>query len=241
MTMRFALALPLLALSSLAPAMPAGAAEIQIQSQGPVVEITAAQTVQSSPDLATVSGGVTSRATTAVEAMRLNAAAMDKVIASLKKQGIDGKDIQTQGINLNAQWRYNNDQTPPTFLGYDASNRVTVTIRRVDRTGTVLDAMVAAGANDISGPAFSIDDDTPQRAEARKRAFAKATAQANDYARMAGYGSVRLLEINEAVMGGSPMPFMRDAIMVQAAAKTPVEPGQVGTVVQVTVKYEMVK
>jgi uncharacterized protein YggE len=241
MTKHFGFALPLLALPLFA-ASPASAAEIQIQSQGPVVEITAAQTVQSAPDMATVSGGVTTRAATAVEAMRLNAAAMDKVIASLKKQGIDGKDIQTQGINLNAQWRYNNDQTPPTFLGYDASNRVTVVVRKVERTGMVLDAMVASGANDVSGPAFSIDDDTRQRAEARKLAFAKATAQASDYAKMAGYSSVRLLEINEAVMGGAPMPYMRDAIMVQGtSAKTPVEPGQVGTAVQVTVKYEMVK
>lgn len=237
MTRYLAFALPLLAMTA-----PAVAAEIQIQSQGPVVEITTAQTVQSSPDIATISGGVTTRAATAVEAMRLNAAAMDMVIARLKAQGIDAKDIQTQGINLNAQWRYNNDQTPPTFLGYDASNRVNVILRKVDKTGGVLDAMVAAGANDVSGPAFSIDDDTPQRAQARKLAFEKAMKQATDYARMAGYTTVRLLEINESVTGGAPMPYARDVAMaVSSQAKTPVEPGQVGTVVQVTVKYEMVK
>jgi len=167
---------------------------------------------------------------------------MDRVIARIKAQGTDAKDIQTTGINLNAQWRYNNDQTPPTFLGYDASNRVMVTVRRVDKTGPLLDAMVAAGANDISGPTFSIDDDTSQRRQARKLAFEKARAQATDYAQMAGYSSVRLLEVNETVMGGAPMPFARDmAVAVSAQAKTPVEPGQVGTAVQVTVKYEMVK
>lgn len=231
-------ALPLLALS-----LPAAAAEIQIQSQGPVVEISAAQTVQSAPDVATISGGVTTRAATAVEAMRLNAAAMDKVIAALKKQGIAAKDIQTTGINLNPQWRYNNDNTPPTFLGYDAGNRVTVVLRKVDKTGDVLDAMVAAGANDISGPAFTIEDDSAQRADARKRAFAKAQAQATDYAKMAGYSSVRLLEVNESMFGGGPVPYLRDVapMPVSAVAKTPIEPGQVGTMVQITVKYEMVK
>jgi uncharacterized protein YggE len=231
-------ALPLMALS-----LPAAAAEIQIQSQGPVVEISAAQTVQSAPDVATISGGVTTRASTAAEAMRLNAAAMDKVIAALKKQGIAAKDIQTNGINLNPQWRYNNDNTPPTFLGYDASNRVTVMLRNVERTGPVLDAMVAVGANDISGPSFSIEDDTAQRADARKRAFAKAQAQATDYAKMAGYSSVRLLEVNESMTGGGPVPYLRDAapVPVSMVQKTPVEPGQVGTMVQITVKYEMVK
>ena len=232
-----ALSLPLLAL-----AMPAAAAEIQIQAQGPVVEISAAQAVQSAPDIATISGGVTSRAATAVEAMRLNAAAMDKVIAALKKQGIEARDIQTSGISLNPQWRWNNDQSPPTFIGYDAGNRVSVILRDVARTGPVLDAMVAAGANEISGPQFSLDDDSAARGVARKAAFEKAGKQAADYARMAGYSSVRLLEVSEMLTGGGPIPYGRDAVMVQsAAAKTPVEPGQVGTVVQVTVKYEMVK
>lgn len=237
MLRKIALSLPLLALS-----VPSAAAEIQIQAQGPVVEITAAQTVQSAPDIATISGGVTSRAATAVEAMRLNAAAMDKVISALKKQGIDARDIQTSGINLNPQWRWNNDQSPPTFLGYDAGNRVSVVLRDVAKTGPVLDAMVAAGANEISGPQFSLDDDSDARGVARKAAFEKAGKQAGDYARMAGYSSVRLLEVSETLTGGGPIPFARDAVMVQAAAaKTPVEPGRVGTVVQVTVKYEMVK
>lgn len=235
MTAKFAIALPLLALAA-----PAAAADVQIDSKGPVVEITASQVVQSTPDLATVSGGVTTRAATAVEAMRLNAAAMDKVIARIKAAGIDAKDIQTQGINLNPQWRYNNDQTPPTFLGYDASNRVTVIVRKVDRTGPLLDALVAAGATDISGPSFSIDDDTAQRAQARKIAFDKAREQATDYAKMAGYNGVRLLQVSEGLGGGGPVPYFRgDAVMVSAAAKTPVEPGQVGTVVSVTVTYEM--
>jgi len=237
MIRNIAFSLPLLAL-----AMPAAAAEIQIQAQGPVVEVTAAQTVQSAPDIATISGGVTSRATTAVEAMRLNAAAMDKVIAALNKHGIDAKDIQTSGISLNPQWRWNNDQSPPTFLGYDAANRVSVTLRNVASTGPVLDAMIVAGANEVSGPQFSLSDDTGARDVARKAAFDKAGKQAAGYARMAGYSSVRLLEVNETLTGGGPIPFARDAVMVQAAAaKTPVEPGQVGTVVQVTVKYEMVK
>jgi uncharacterized protein YggE len=119
-----------------------------------------------------------------------------------------------------------------------------VVLRSVARTGPVLDAMVAAGANEVNGPQFSLDDDTGARDVARKAAFEKAGKQAASYAQMAGYSSVRLLEINESLTGGGPIPFAaRDAVMaVQAVApKTPVEPGQIGTVVQVTVKYEMVK
>ena len=46
----------------------------------------------------------------------------------------------------------------PRFIGYEASNQLTVKLRDIKRVGTSLDAMVAAGATNISGPTFSIDD-----------------------------------------------------------------------------------
>ena len=63
----------------------------------------------------------------------------------------------------------------------------------------MLDALVAAGATDISGPDLSIDDDTAARAQARRQALETARAQAREYARAAGYADVRLLEISETV------------------------------------------
>ncbi|WP_068075927.1 SIMPL domain-containing protein [Novosphingobium lentum] len=220
---------------------PAFAAEVQVASQGPVVEISATETVQSDPDIATIGAGVTTRAPTAVAAMQQNAAAMDKVIARLRALGIPRADIQTNGISLNAQYQYNNG-APPAFLGYDAANQVSVILRNTAKVGQTLDALVAAGANDISGPSFSIDDDKPVRAVARKAAFEQAQARANEYAKLAGFNGLRLLSIEEATSERGPVPFMRNAVMAQAKApSTPVEPGRVGTAVSVTVKYELVK
>ena len=93
-------ALPMLAAAAVA--IPAQAAEVQIQAQGPVVELSVAETVKAKPDIVDVSAGVTSDAPTAVEAMRLNAERMDSVIARIKALGIDEDDIQTVGINLGA-------------------------------------------------------------------------------------------------------------------------------------------
>lgn len=224
-------------------ASPAAAAEIQIQVQGPVVEMTVNEVVQSAPDTAIVNAGVTVRAPTAVEAMRLNAEAMNRVIARLRSLGIERKDIQTSSINLNAQYQYNNEGTPPRFLGYDAANQVTVTLRKLDRTGAALDAMVAAGANNINGPNFSLEADATAKAAARKAAFARAEGQAREYARLAGFANLRLLEVSESFTGRGPMPFARDAIQVTGSSvgNSPVEPGQVGTGVTVTVKYEMTR
>jgi hypothetical protein len=226
-----------------ATASPVAAAEIQLQAQGPVVELAVTETVKARPDLATVSAGVTSQAQTAVEAMQKTATAMDAVVRRIKALGIADEDIQTTGIELGAQYDYDQANRRQVFRGYQASNRVSVILRKVPDTGKVLDALVAAGATDISGPSFSIDDDTAPRAQARKAALDKARRQAEEYAKWAGYSGVRLLQVSELVNPGRPMPFADKAeIMVTGArVASPVEPGLVGTVVTVTVTYEMTR
>ncbi len=230
-----------LSLAAASLAMPAAAAEVQVTSQGPVVELAVTETVKAKPDIADVSAGVTTQAATAVEAMRANAAAMDRVVQRIRSLGIAPADIQTTGINLGAQYDYDQQTQRQVFRGYQASNRVSVTLRDVKRTGPVLDALVAAGATDIGGPSFSIDDDTAPRAQARQAAFRKAQAQATEYARWAGYNGVRLLSINEAVNPGRPMPYAEARAASMDAKSTPVEPGLVGTSVTVSVTFEMTR
>ena len=234
--------LPAIIAAASAPAA-AAAAEIQIQSQGPVVELAVSEVVKARPDLATIGSGVTTQAQTAVEAMRLNAAAMDKVVQRIKALGIAADDIQTTGIDLGAQFDYDQEQRRQVFRGYQASNRVSVILRKVSDTGRVLDALVAAGATDISGPSFSIDDDTAPRAQARKAALDKAKAQAEDYAKWVGYSGVRLLQVSELVNPGRPMPFMEkaDVMVTGSRVASPVEPGLVGTSVTVNVTYELTR
>ena len=232
------------ALAAAAIASSAQAAEVQIQSQGPVVELSVSESVDAKPDIVDIGAGVTSQASTAVEAMRINAREMNAVIDRIKALGIKDKDIQTTGINLSAQYDYDQSTSRQVFRGYQASNRVNVTLREVPRAGEELDALVAAGATDINGPNFSLDDDTGARAQARKAAFDKARAQAEEYARWSGFSGVRLLEINESVAAGPPMPYAQSAerkMMDVSAAPTPVEPGLVGTMVSLTVKFEMTR
>jgi uncharacterized protein YggE len=233
-------ALPLLLVTALTS--PLAAAEIQIAATGPVVELTINENVEAEPDLATVSAGVTSQARTAVEAMRTNAQSMTAVVNRIKQLGVAERDIQTSGINLGAMYDYDQPNQRQVFRGYQASNRVSVKLRDIQRTGEVLDALVAAGATDLGGPDWSIDDDTAARSQARRTAMEKAQAQALDYARMAGYANVRLLEINESMISSRPMPMMAQMARAEAAdASTPVQPGMVQAGVVVTVKYELAR
>ena len=234
-------ALGLLATTALA-ATSAAAAEVQIAAQGPVVELTVSESVEAEPDIATVSAGVTTQARTAVEAMRTNAQAMNAVVDRIEQLGVAERDIQTSGINLGAMYDYDQSTQRQVFRGYQASNRVSVRLRDIQRTGEVLDALVAAGATDLGGPDWSIDDDTGARAQARSAAMERARAQALEYARLAGYSDLRLLEINETVAPSRPMPIVAQMARAEAAdASTPVRPGMVEATVIVTVKYELTR
>lgn len=218
-------------------------ADVQITTNQPVVELSVTETVKGDPDIATIGAGVQTLSPTAVEAMRANAREMTAVIDRIKALGVDEKDIQTTGVSLYPQYDYDQEQRRQVFRGYQASNRVSVILRDIDRTGPVLDALVAAGATDVSGPDFSINDDTAAKAQARAAAMQRAEAMARDYARMAGYPNVRLLKVSEAVGYTPPQPMMRMVkVEAQAAdASTPIQPGQIGSSVTVSVTYEMAR
>ena len=236
-------ALPLFA--ACAVALPAAAAEIQIAVQNPVVELTITEVVRADPDLAQVGAGVQTRAQTASAAVQANAQAMERLVERLRSLGIERDDIQTSNFSLNAEYDYNNrNGQAPIFTGYMVTNQVTVRLKRLDRVGQVLDALVAAGANNIFGPNFMLEDDREAKAVARKNAFERSQVQAQEFARMAGYAGVRLLEVSETFQSFGPVPVAESAIQVTAVSRdaaTPIEPGQVGTAVTLTTKYEMTR
>ena len=223
----------------------AHAAEVQITASGPVVELTVMEEVDAAPDLVTISAGVQTEAQTAVAALRQNSVEMRQVIERIRALGIDDEDIQTTGISVNARYDYDRPNQRPVFRGYMASNRVSVKLREVDETGRVLDELVSAGANEINGPNFSLEDDEVAKAQARASALERARVQAQEYARLAGYSGLRLLEINETITGNVPMPMRREAaqsiVVTGSRSDAPVQPGQVTTGVNVTVKFEMTR
>ena len=178
--------------------------------QGPILSFSVNEEVRSRPDQASVGAGVTTTAPTAVEAMRANAAAMDKLIAAAKARGIKPADIQTSGISLSPQYDYSNQGNgqPPRFIGYQVSNTVRATTGKIDDIGPLLDALVAAGGTNIEGPWFGMKDADAQLVGARGAAIKAAEAKAADYARLAGYRGAELVSISEGGSFGGPQPPM---------------------------------
>jgi uncharacterized protein YggE len=166
---------------------------------------------------------------------------MERVRAALKRAGIADRDIQTSSINLNPDYRYENNQ-PPVLTGYQASNNVSVKFRDIRNSGKILDALVAEGANQINGPSLTIDKPETAYDEARTRAIAEGRARADLYARALGMRVVRLLSVSES--GGysrPPMPYA-NVMMVSAErsdAKTGIDPGTQDLQISLAMSFEL--
>jgi uncharacterized protein len=175
--------------------------------------------VTTTPDSATLSAGVTTDGATASEAMDANAKAMAKVIQALKDAGIASKDLQTEFVSVNP--RYDGDGQKIT--GYNASNSVSALVHGLSDVGDVIDAAVAAGANNVSGPSLARDDQDKLYRDALEKAVANAREKAAALARAAGVslGSVRSLSESPA----SPGPIVYGTAMRAVDAGTPIEPG----------------
>ncbi len=227
---------PMMAAAMLA--VPA-AAYAQPAVNGTRLDIVASGEVTRVPDMAVVSAGVQTMQPTATAAIEQNAAQMERVRAALKRAGIADKDIQTSSISLNPDYRYVENQ-PPQLTGYRASNNVSVKFRDLKRTGSILDALVREGANQINGPSLTIDKPESAYDEARTKAIANGRARADLYARALGMRIVRLLAVSESGANiPSPMPvaFARDAAM--ASAKTEIDPGTQELQVSVSMSFEL--
>jgi len=228
----------LLLLSAATPALAQNAGQPHLLT-GTRLDLTVEGEVTRAPDLVTISAGVVTEAGDAGAAMSQNATRMSATVAALRKAGIADRDIQTSALSLSPRYRYAEGQAPK-ITGYQASNQVTVKFRDIKRAGAVLDALVAAGANQINGPSFSVENADAALDEARAEAVAKARARANLYAKATGLSVKRILSIRES--GGNyapprPMPVM--AMARAEKADTAIEPGEQKLSVSLSVSFEL--
>jgi len=195
----------------------------------PVISVTGEAHLSVAPDLAQIEGGVTTEAKTAKEASDSNNAAMGKVLLALKGAGVEEKDFQTSRLSLQPQYAANRTG-PNAVVGYRASNRVTLKLRDVTQVASMIDTLVAAGANDISGISFTVSSASKLLDDAREQAIADARRKAEIYARAAGVTLGSPVSISEE---GSPAPMQFRRMVAGAAAPTPIAQGE--ETLQVTV------
>jgi uncharacterized protein YggE len=169
------------------------------------------------PDRASFSFGTVSQAATANAALTASSQSVVRVVAALKKAGVAQADIQTSDVSLSPRMNDNNNE----IVGYTASNTVTATIKKLGDAGDVVDAAVAAGANQVYGPNLLASDQEAVYRNALKAAVAEARTKAET---LAAASNSTLGEITAIVEGGgsTPMPM---AVGAAKDSSVSIEPG----------------
>jgi uncharacterized protein YggE len=231
MTRFFVLVSSLLALM-LAPA------NAQEKLLSPRVSVAGEATLSVPPDLAMIRAGVVTSGSSARDVSLSNRRAMASVMNAIKAAGIEQKDIKTAGYAVMPVVDYGANKV----TGFRASNIVTLTIRKLDDMGDLIDALTAAGANNFGGIDFIVSDAAKLLDKVRADALADAKRRAQIYADAAGVklGGVLVLNENVNAPRQSMMAYGGYASRV-SAPETPVSLGENVLQVRVEVTYELVK
>ncbi len=189
------------------------------------------------PDKAMISIGVQTRDKDAGKAVDNNTAAMNKILAALKAQGIADKDLQTQNFSINPQYEYDSSGNPTGAVSFIVDNTLVATVRNLPKLGATLSSAVSAGANNIYGISFGVQDPSALQATARDLAVADARARAEALAKAAGVTLGEVISISESLNVNNPVPvYARD--MAQAVGgDVPVATGEQSVSVDVSVTF----
>jgi len=183
--------------------------------------------ISAAPDIAHVTVGAYGAADTAKQALDQTSAIVGAMIDALKAAGVEARDIRTAGLSLSPRWemrRKPDGSTESVQSGFEARNQLTVTARDLNGLGALLDSLARAGANEINGIGFDIDDRVALEDQARKLAVDDAKRKAELLAGQAGARLGAIMQIAEGGPIAFPQPMMR-AEMAMAADVVPVAAG----------------
>jgi uncharacterized protein YggE len=196
------------------------------------------------PDVMGLEAGVVTTGRTAKEALAANATQANRLLAAVRANGVEPRDVQTSQLTVSPQFaRVNGTQEDEEgfrrITGYVARNSLALRLRDLGKAPDIINALFEAGANEVHGPSFSLSDPAPALRDARRAAVAQARLEGDTYAEALGMRIARVLRVSErqsfdreqedyVVVTGSRIP------------STPIEPGEISTRVKVWIDYAMV-
>jgi len=194
--------------------------------------------VELTPDIAYISIGVHTETQTAEEAVASNNSQAEAIIAALQEAGIAEEDIRTSNFSIYPYEKWGSDNQN-LGIYYSVDNTVYITVRAVDSLGSVIDAAITAGATNVSGISFDVEDKATLVAEARTLAVADARAQAEMLADAAGVTLGELYSLN--YYNTYPVSVYNDVKGVGGGADmgVPISTGQMTLTVDVSMAFEI--
>ena len=235
-----------LALGAVAAPLAAQAVEMRLAPGEVLLRVEAEGEHYARPDTMTISAGVVTTGATSREATGANAELATRLIEALRAQGVAPRDIRTTRLRVEPQFeetdveRRGRIQPRGRIVGYLAENGLSVRLRDLSRASAIVDALFAAGANDVDGPEFEHSDPRPAQRAARQAAVAAALEEANTYAEALNMRVARVLRVSER--GSFDNDEGGNYLMVTGSriVATPIEPGELRTAITVWIDYALV-
>lgn len=201
------------------------------------LQVSGSAVVTQAPDIARITLGVETQDESADVAAQENAERMTKVLAALKELGLTDKELTTSGYNIYSSpqvvGRGTSEET--TITTYRVQNRILITTNNLDAVGEIIDRAVQAGANQVQGIQFDVEDKQAMQLEALKNAVQQGMAKAEAMADAAGLTLGGLASMSESYSSYAPMVSTM-AMRADMAAGTVINPGEVE--VNATVQLE---
>jgi len=220
------------------------AQRIDVTPPPPALIVNGSARILASPDEATVRLGIVRQSPNAQTAQDQVNAVAQEILSAIQKVGIRSNQIQTARLTLTPVYapRAPESRDAPRIAAYNATNTVSVRLDNLSLVGSVIDAGLKAGANQLEGVHFGLRNELPSRQQALKQAVEEARGKAEVMAETLRVNLVEVLEITEGNVSVVPLQEMRTATMYSAAAgqvQTPVSPGEIEVNAQVTIRYRI--
>lgn len=202
------------------------------------LQVTGSAVVTGTPDIAYITVGVETKDASAELAAQENARLMNEVFSSLKSRGLTDQELTTSGYNIYSSTQTQNRGTTEevTFTTYHVVNKITITTKDLLGVGEFIDTAVKAGANQVHGIRFDIENKQDLQLQALELAVKQAMNKAAIMAAAAEITLGGITSINENYSSYAPVVNTM-ALRADAAMSTTINPGDVEVSATVNLDY----
>jgi uncharacterized protein YggE len=188
------------------------------------------------PDTMVTTVGVAHKDTDPSVALSSANTTMAIVQQTLTAHGVAAKDLKTTGLSV-----YPIYDSSQTLTGYEAAERLEVTLRDLAAAGKTISAVTAAGGKDVNVDGLSLDlaSDSTLVNQARAAAYADAKAKATQYAALAQRTLGPVVSVSEHVDGGQQYYGYAAAAPSAGASSVPIQAGSQSVSVNVTAVWSL--
>ena len=210
----------------------------QQNTERSIVNVTAEGVVKVEPDEVLIKSRIEHEGSSAAGVKKQNDEVVDKVIQFLRSQNIDKQDIQTDYMNLNKRYDYN-DKT----YSYFANQAISITLHDIEDYENIMKGLLENGLNRIDGIQFKSSEIEKYEQEARKRAVLNAQEKARQLSEPLGQSIGKAVFISETDNNSfQPVYRMDEAVQEMSMSKEggqSIAPGELEIKIKVNAGFEL--